>query len=387
MIHNSIQIFSGGFSTNAVSFEHVREKLTAALSRFPVHKVLMGWSTEGKAGLASKELYLKTGEFLAKHNIELYLWFPVFSETTTIRLLHALIDLDGVPVHHKNTSSNENFSFCCPNNPDNIEMILDIFDKEFSSIPFKGIFLDKIRYPSFAQDTVFSCFCPYCQRKYKDNNFDVELLKKSLSISRQTPLGITAYHGSGRYDFEDPVIKRFFSLKSSFIFESLNYITGYFKSKNLDIGLDVFAPFLSPFVGQDLPALSGLCSFIKPMMYRITNAPAGLPFETESLLRETGYAENAKRLAFEKVLGINSKEIPFSLGFASTELKNFAASSGCPVYAGIEINKKEIAETDPGYIEETIKSFLDTGIKGLALSWDLLDVPVENLDAVGRLFR
>jgi hypothetical protein len=96
---------------------------------------------------------------------------------------------------------------------------LDIFEKEFSSVPFNGIFLDKIRYPSFANcrpgnglETVFSCFCNFCMAKYKASYFHTDELIKALSRSTSAPLGITGFQGCGDYTFDDPCISRFFSL-------------------------------------------------------------------------------------------------------------------------------------------------------------------------------
>ena len=384
----SAQIFTGGFLSKVLDFEAVEKKLKPLLSRLRVNKLIMGWSF-------SKELYHKTADLLAKHDTEFYLWFPVFSETGSVRPLSGLVDINGSPIQYDKNNNIEDFSFCCPNDPGNMEKILDIYESEFASIPFDGIFLDKIRCPSFGQGSkngdgyrsVFSCFCTHCLEKYEENNFSPDKLKDVLSRYASTPPGIKSYSGNGKYEFEDPVMAQFFLLKSVFIWQSVNYLCNFFRSGNLGIGLDVFAPFLAPFTGQDLSSLSGICDFIKPMMYRITNAPAGLPFETEMFLRETGFADNEKDMSFDRILGINSRTIPFDLGFASRELKNFAAVSKCPVYAGLEINRKDnIADTSPAYIEETIRSYLGTGIKGLALSWDLMDVPEENLNKVIRAY-
>lgn len=385
-----LQIFSGGFSGEAASYEAVEKKLLSVLPLLPVRKVIMGWAP-GKA------LYEKTAEFLAKRNIDFFLWFPVFSETGALKRLSPLVDLQGLPLESAPSHGAEDFSFCCPNNPFNIESILDIFEREFSSIPFTGVFLDKIRYPSFAQGYdpgiargqrgVFSCFCPHCLEKYKAENFDPRHLESAISRPASSPLGITGYLGNGEYTYEESDISRFFSLKAGFISGSLRRICAFFRERGLKIGFDVFAPFLSPFTGQNLPFLSSLCDFIKPMMYRITHAPAGLPFETEALLRETGCKEAAKQRLFYKILGFDPETKEFDLAFTGKELRGMASSSACPVYAGVEINRKKgLAEVYPSYIEETLISYAQTGIRGFVLSWDLLSMPEENLVRAGELF-
>ena len=375
-----LQIFSGGFSDKAVSYEEVERKLNSVLSRLPVRKVIMGWALD-------KTLYEKTAEFLAKHNIDFYLWFPVFSETGALKDLSALTDFLGQRIEMR---PEEDFSFCCPGDSQNIEKILDIFDKEFSSVRFSGVFLDRIRYPSFGNahgfNSVFSCFCPHCLEIYERKNFDINQLKNTLSHTACRPLVIKEYCGNGKYVFEDSILEAFFSLKAGIILDSLRRICGHFREKGYGIGFDVFAPFLSLFVGQDLGRLSDLCDFIKPMMYRVTKAPAGLPFEAESLLKETGRVSDMGSSKFFKMTDSSTmsfaylKKIPFNLDFAVRELQDLAYSSACPVYAGVEINRiKDIAEVHPPYLEETIMAYCQTGIKGFALSWNLLDAPEENI--------
>jgi hypothetical protein len=387
-----LQIFSGGFLDKAVSYEEVERKLNSVLSRLPVRKVIMGWALD-------KTLYEKTAEFLDKHNIDFYLWFPMFSETGALKDLNALIDFMGQCTE---ILPEEDFSFCCPADSQNMEKILDIFDKEFSSIRFNGVFLDRIRYPSFANahgfNSVFSCFCPHCLAIYERENFDIDRLKNALSHPACKPSVIKEYCGSGKYVFEDPILEAFFSLKSGIILDSLRRICGHFREKGYGIGFDVFAPFLSPFVGQNLVRLSGLCDFIKPMMYRVTRAPAGLPFEAEALLKETDYVSDLESSEFFKLTDTSAmsfadiKKIPFNLNFAARELQDLSFSSACPVYAGVEINRiKDIAEAHPPYLEETIMGYVQTGIKGFALSWDLLDAPEENIvkatDIIKRINR
>ena len=378
-----LQIFSGGFSGNAVHYDEVEKKLLSVLPILPVRKVIMGWAPD-------KAIYARTAEFLAKKNIDFFLWFPVFSETGAFRQLDPLVDLYGAPLENVRSQTAEDFSFCCPNNPQNIERILDIFESEFTSICFSGVFLDKIRYPSFAQgqQSVFSCFCPHCLKEYKTKKFEALHLKNVLSRPASSPLGITSYPGNGEYAFSENDVSRFFSLKAGFIFQSMRQICAFFRERGLKIGFDVFAPYLSPFVGQNLPVLSSLCDFIKPMMYRITHAPAGLPFEMEALLRQTGSVDSAKRQFFYDVLGFDPGKKDFDLDFAVKELSALSSSSACPVYAGVEINrKKDLAEVYPDYIEETILAYARTGIQGFVLSWDLLSMPAENLIRTGEVMK
>ena len=383
-----IQIFSGNFLEKAVPYELVEKKLIFCLSRMPVNKVIMGWSPD-------KELYQRTAEFLAKRNVDFYLWFPVFSETGALEDLSPLADIKGRTLECR---KGEEFSFCCPNSK-NVEKIIGIFEREFSSVYFDGVFLDRIRYPSFANSHgsagVLSCFCPECRAVYKRENFNIENIKAALSVPESDIFSITGYHGNGKYVYKNTALPVFLRLKTKVIYKCLEQLCRFFREKNYGIGFDVFAPFLSPFVGQDLVSLGGLCDFIKPMMYRVTHAPAGLPFETESLLKKTCKADDEVSLAahkqnFNKLLRINSgfEKKSFNLDFAANELKCLSAATACPVYAGVEINRvKNLAETDPAYIEETVNAYAKTGISGLALSWNLLDMPEKIIAKTAELIK
>ena len=365
MAHNNevtVQIYAGGYKGEAASFNLIEQKLLSAIDALPVSKVLMGWPFD-------KTLYDKTANLLYKKNIEFYLWFSVFSETGSVQTLDFLTDFSERALQRNEENNSEDFFFCCPKNENNIEKILNIFSENFSlSDCFNGVFLDKIRYPSFANSHasrgVFSCFCPKCLAFYKSRNFDIDKIKQVFSEEQK--IDIINYSGSGKYLFKNELIQEFFLLKSEIIYESLKKIYGFFRDKKYSIGFDVFAPFLAPFTGQDILKLSSLCDFIKPMMYRVTNAPAGLPFETEALARYTDS-------------DIINSDL-YNLKFCVNEIKKLISEVSCPVYTGIEINKvDEIAPADTFYIEETINAYLKEDIRRFALSWNLLDMPDDNI--------
>ena len=123
-------------------------------------------------------------------------------------------------------------------------------------------------------------------------------------------------------------------------------------------------------------------------------SPAGLPFETEALLKETGYVSDLESSKFLKMTDSSTmffadlKDVPFYLNFAARELQDLTSSSACPVYAGVEINRiKDIAEVHPHYLEETNMAYGQTGIKSFALSWNLLDAPEENIAKAAEIIE
>ena len=120
------------------------------------------------------------------------------------------------------------------------------------------------------------------------------------------------------------------------------------------------------------------------MMYRMTNAPAGLPFEYRQFLKETarGREEEASR-QFCKIVGIQEEKLDrFDLDFVKRELSSLTAL-GTKVYCGIEVNQiPEIAVVTPDEIEENLRELGETKISGFVLSWDLLSMPEENINGV-----
>ena len=150
------------------------------------------------------------------------------------------------------------------------------------------------------------------------------------------------------------------------------------------VGLDVFAPFMSYFVGQDIPALSRLCDFVKPMMYGATFAPAGLPFELEALNAATAATNGGHE--FCKTLRLDPDMRPFDFEFIQREVKHLANACSCPVYAGVEINRiPGIADTDPAYVKNALSACSDAS--GYVLSWNMLDAPMEHINAVKNLLN
>jgi hypothetical protein len=139
-------------------------------------------------------------------------------------------------------------------------------------------------------------------------------------------------------------------------------IADNFRKRGLVVGMDLFAPFMAPFVGQDYAILSQHADFIKPMLYRMTFAPAGMGFEYDLLRKAapgaTGYPDFKMDVAF-----LNSQ---------------LQAMEACPCakYPGIEINyRADIAPTSPAYVTESLDAVRQKGFDGLVLSWNIMEAP------------
>lgn len=379
-----LQISTGGYGEKRVSYEEIEAALETLLVQMEVEAVIIGWSCD-------RNLYRRVNALLKVHSVKSFLWLPVFSETGVLdsRAVKLLTE-QGTEAECYSLAEGENFEFYCPNHLINTKAFYQIFETNFDDLDFDGVFLDKIRYGTFANGIggVFSCFCSACMEKYKEVGLDVAELKSEMTKIRshrehqgQSPLGIRAYC-EGSYQFDNPVWKRFFDTKAHCITKALEEITGYFQNRNMLVGMDVFAPFLGYFAGQDVKRLSELADFIKPMMYRITQAPAGLPFETDCLIRETAGCKES----FLHVIGCKKDDSAlFDPEFIKYEL-SFMAKLPAPVYCGIEINRNDVAPAGPAYVSENLEAFSALPIKGYVLSWDLLSAPKENLEVVAAYF-
>ena len=369
-----VQIFTGGFKAKEIKFNDIKCKLLELLDCIDIEKVIMGWSVD-------EELYVETKKLLNKYNVELYLWLPCFSEIGLLEKSNLLIDYMGKEVKGYALQEDENFEFYCPNNKENIKNIKKIYSTYFSDIKFDG---------------VFNCFCKDCLNIYEKNNIDKESLMREMNnVSKgvidneDTPFGITEYI-NGKYKFKNKIWEDFFETKNQNIYKALLEISNYFKSKGLKIGIDTFSPFISYFTGQDLEKLQEVADFIKPMMYRTTKAPAGLPFEFERFIDESIHKnkEIGKR-NFLDILGIKEYEGDvYPIEFVLEEIDFMTRNLNKDIYVGVEINKKEIiAPVTPKYISENISNINKTTVKGYVLSWDLLSAPKENIDEIIKWFR
>ena len=384
-----LQVFSGGFKNQIINLEELMEKIKFVTEKADVSGVIIGWAL-------NKEFYAKLKKALSKYNIELYFWLPVFSELDYFEKFQDVINYRDENKKSTGFQEDENFNFYCPNNEDNIKNIKSIFLKYLADYDIDGVFLDKIRYPSFSNDSesVFTCFCDTCKAKMKESGINVAELQRKIedifgesNSYNKNPMGISDYKNF-RFDFSDPLINKFFKFKEESINNALEELTGFFRENNLKIGLDLFAPHISCFTGQNIIKLSSMADFIKPMYYRATYAPAGVPFEIESYSKSFPN-KNSGDLEKEFFGIINETGNEISDKYMENELcrlkKEFDIKNIC---SGLEFNKiKDIALSDTDYLERSINSFYNAGTEGIVLSWDLMRMPLEHLEVYIKLWN
>jgi len=364
-----IQIFTGGFKDYKVTYQEVEDKLQPLLGVLPIRLVIAGWKVD-------VPLYKKIRRLLKPYKIALFLWLPVFSEIGDLMTGEPIVLYSGKALNPFHLNEGEGFDFLCPSSKLNLQNVLQVYETSFEAVGFEGVFLDRIRYPSFSNgfESIFSCFCPRCEKLMEQSGVATTWLKNYITECEQnrcTPIN-NWERGFPYHQYKEERLREFFDFKHSVIRKSLEELITLFRKKSLKIGLDVFAPSIADFIGQDILALSAMADFIKPMMYFQTFAPAGISYEMTLL--ETHFGKKIETLPSKHTVDhLSYKDIAWLVEGAK-----------CKILPGFEVNYiKGIAKTSIEYIEQQL-SFYESleAIKGVTLSWNLLDMPQAHLEYI-----
>ena len=320
-----------------------------------VDKVILGWHPD-------RSLYRPIGEYLKEQGIDMLLWLPVFAELGDRVPMKEAVDLWGRSLTQEIEQEGETFAFSCPTDPHNLRSVVDVYDTEFTDAGFSGVFLDRVRTHSFVGGVpgVLSCGCENCRKVYSEHGVSLTEIAEAYEKN-----------GDRFFDTDNVLLKKFLDAKQQILAESISGLCRIFKARGLQVGLDVFAPLMSPFVGQSLPLLAKDADFLKPMLYRRTYAPAGIGYEY-SLLKScapeaNGYPEIITDVDFLKGEIDQLRDLP------------------CAVYPGIEINRRDdIAPTDPEYVMESFSVLSESGVEGATLSWDVMLAPDEHFPFINE---
>ena len=352
-----VQVSLGSWKQADYTAEQVIGRIDEVSRMIPVGKVIIGWSM-------NRDLYRKVGEHLHAKGIKMLLWLPVFAETEDVCDGTSAVDLWGrIPASYDLTEG-EGFSFNCPSDWYNTGALIALYDLAFGDCGFDGVFLDRIRTQSFVGGIggVLSCGCEECAARFAAEGVDMEAVRQAWEAKGDAFLSVTGYAPETGFVFADSLAAAFFEAKGHVVSGAVAAFADHFREKGLEVGMDLYAPFMAPFVGQDYAILSEHADFIKPMLYRKTTAPAGMGFEY-GLLRQTlpgatGYPD-----------------FSMDVDFLDSQLKAMEPYS-CGKYPGIEINYREgVAETDPAYVRESLDAVMRHGFDGAVLSWNIMEAP------------
>jgi len=364
----NVQLFTGGCKEPVEpDVRQILKKLRRISEKVNIKSGLIGWNIDMDISEIIK--------YLRDIGAEVYQWLPVFSELDGMADFAPIVGRNGIPKITYDRGNGETFNFCCPANPENVDKVINIYDKHYRNSAFDGVFIDKIRFPSFigGQDTVFSCYCDYCK-----NNYDVPSPDELSVVDAINPLGISEYKNL-RYLMDDFYLQ-LFDYNDTAVLNSIKPLCDYFRELGLKIGLDLFAPFVSNFVGQNYSRLLPLADMVKPMLYKITNAPAGLPFEIE--MYSTAFDDNPENTQKRKNILKNITGFE-NTDFISREITGIMdviknQKLKIKMYAGIELNYMDVAPVTKEYIEESVKNIRNAD--GIVTSWDLNTTPDNHIE-------
>ena len=359
-----VQVSLGGWHNPAYTAEQIIGRLDTVSNIIPVEKVIIGWSLD-------KDIYKKVGEFLHSKDIKMLFWLPVFAETEEMCENSLAVDLWGKVPSNYDLTAGEGFSFNCPSDPHNAANIVKLFDEKFGDCGFDGVFMDRIRTQSFVSGVsgVLNCGCELCKSKYKAEGIDLSEVKDEWEAQGDKFLSVTGYNPKEGFSFENPVAEAFFKAKGHVVSSGVAAVADSLRARGLEIGMDLYAPFMAPFVGQDYEILAAHADFIKPMLYRQTFAPAGMGFEYNLLKNAAPQAEGYP--VFE-----------MTLDFLHSQLEAMEPYA-CGKFPGIEINyRKDIAPTSPEYVTESLNAVKEHGFDGTVLSWNIMEAPLAHLDCL-----
>ena len=357
-----VQVSLGGWHSSDYTAEQIIGRIDTVSQQIPVEKVIIGWSD-------NKEIYRQVGEYLHEKNIRMLLWLPVFAETEEMCQNTPAVDLWGKVPANYDLAAGESFRFNCPSDPQNIANAIAIYDQHFSDCGFDGVFLDRIRTQSFVSGVngVLSCGCPLCVERFAKEGVDIQQVKAEYEAKGDSFFSVRGYSTADGFCFDNPIAANFFKAKGHVVSNSVAAIADSLRQRGLEVGMDLYAPFMAPFVGQDYSILAAHADFIKPMLYRQTFAPAGMGYEYDLLHKALPAAQGYTSFKMD-------------VDFLNTQLKAMAPYS-CDKYPGIEINyRKDVVPTSPEYVAESLKAVQSHGFNGAVLSWNIMEAPLSHLE-------
>ena len=361
-----VQVSLGGWHSPDYTASQIISRIDTVASLIPVRKVIIGWSLD-------KDIYREVGEHLHAKGIRMLLWLPVFAETEEVCDNVPAVDLWGdIPANY-DLAAGEGFRFNCPSDPRNAANVIAVYDDHFSDCGFDGVFLDRIRTQSFVSGVggVLNCGCPVCTERFREEGIDLDAVRAAWAEKGDSFLSVTGYDTENGFSFVEPLATAFFKAKDHIVSQAVASVADSLRSRGLEIGMDLYAPFMAPFVGQDYAILSRHADFIKPMLYRKTFAPAGMGFEYDLLRKAVPGAEGYPEFAMD-------------VAFLDSQLDAMAPYP-CGKYPGIEINYREgIVPTSPDYVTESLEAVMRHGFDGAVLSWNIMEAPDSHIACLGR---
>ena len=299
------------------------------------------------------------------------------------------------------------FTFFCPNHPSAREAVLSNIQSLARQGIYQGFFLDRVRFPSPANNPIqdLACFCEHCCRKAAEIGLDLPHIRREILDLATTGMGPTSLvrnllskHRNPDGSTLDRALDQFILFRQACIHDFLNLAIEPLMETHLEIGLDCFSPSLTAMVGQELKTLGQQVDWIKLMTYGHTNAPAGLPFEFSGLARFLVHNTSLNQAqALQLIMDCTGLSLPGSSqqlerdGLPSPalgrEVRQGVEATPVPILAGIElVDLPGVTRLDSTQIRADLVAIKHSAPAGLAISWDLLHIPLKRLSLVNQVY-
>jgi hypothetical protein len=332
-----------------------------------------------------------------------YLWFPVLADLPGLPVENddATISFDASRGHGRSGAwaglygGPETFLFACPGRTRYLERAQAIYRDLLARHDLDGVMLDRIRFPSPANgfEALFSCYCTACAGRFQEAYGRALPRPERLAAAlRRFPPAPGLLAAAGCADLAD--------FRAAAVHRVVEPFAALARSRGLTVGLDLFCPTLADFVGQDYRRLSGLCDWVKPMLYCHAVGPAGIPLEIACLWRALdALAAEARERAPAALRRVFGFDIPDEMNrllhdglpeaTAGVEMDRLRARNlpdTIRVHAGIEAVRIPAFGVDitPAVLDRYLEAIAGR-CDGLVASWNLLAMPRENLRLLGAL--
>lgn len=368
-----------GLAPECADWDTMTRRLKKMQYKHPAKAVVCGLN-------APNAVYQEIRSIVSPSNTQVFLWFPMFSELDYLKPYDPLRDWES-KAYLEDVKPN-GFHFRCPSSVGNMNAVLSESSEHLDKGTFDGVFLDRIRYPSFqfGLSGVLGCFCPSCCEQYHRLGLVPERLIDAcervnirVQAHENNPLQLIAFDGS-HWQIQDTDLQSLLNARCQIITESVLTARTFFAKQGLRIGLDLFTPALSYFVGQCFSSLVPLADFVKPMLYMHTDAPAGLGFELSAMNQALGGHGAEPLLSMVNASGLEE--------FARGEIRRMMfwkkeRRAETKIYCGLEYNRLlPTPQITPDTIIDTLDLFRAAGAKGVMPSWNLISTPDENVTAL-----
>jgi hypothetical protein len=348
--------------------------------------------------------------------IRALLWLPVLSDAVGVaqRTDSLVVSCNGV--HGQGTAGaweglsrgEERFLFSCPNNTRFLDDVFTAYSAILAGAEVDGVMLDKIRFPSPSNgfEALLGCFCDSCRslfesqtgRSFEECRTRARELLSQLHQAGPEPL-LAGWKDTGSC-WIAAGLEELAAFRSLSILAAVRRFSVLARSRGLEVGLDLFAPSLAPLVSQDYEALSGLCNWVKPMLYCRAAGPAGLPLEIASLWKglQALHPQSDPAVMRRSLCELFHWEIPrtetelLACGFPATVISSeleaigrMRLAAGVKTYAGIEgVRIPEFGiDVTADILGHSLRE-VRAPASGVVASWNLLHIPLENLRALGE---